>query len=105
MNGRLYLVYTRKGANNDHIPRHRAPLFIAEVDPERLCVIRATEQIVVPERGARLGNFGITRVSDRESWVTVSEWMQTTWPDPWDCTVCEKYGADNRVYVAKLTAE
>ncbi len=105
LNGRLYLVYTRKGANNDHIPRHRAPLFIAEVNPERLCVIRATEQIVVPERGARLGNFGITRISDRESWVTVSEWMQTTWPDPWDCTVCEKYGADNRVYVAKLTAE
>ena len=25
----LYLVYTRRGANNDHIMRHRAPLFMA----------------------------------------------------------------------------
>ena len=24
----LFLVYTRRGANNDHIPRNRAPLFI-----------------------------------------------------------------------------
>ena len=32
----LYLVYTRKGANNDHVFRHRAPLFMAEVDPDKL---------------------------------------------------------------------
>jgi len=54
----LFLVYTRRGANNDHVFRHRAPLFIAQIDPERLCVVRATERILVPERGARLGNFG-----------------------------------------------
>jgi len=29
---KLYLVYTRKGAKNDHVFRHRAPLFMAEVD-------------------------------------------------------------------------
>jgi hypothetical protein len=40
----LLLVYTRRGADNDHVFRHRAPLFIARVDPERLCVIRATER-------------------------------------------------------------
>src|SRR5690606_17458760 len=28
----LFLVYTRKGADNDHVFRHRAPLFIARVD-------------------------------------------------------------------------
>ncbi|HND56093.1 MAG TPA: sialidase family protein, partial [Pirellulaceae bacterium] len=50
----LFLVYTRRGANNDHVFRHRAPLFIAQVDPEKLRVIRATERIAVPERGARL---------------------------------------------------
>ncbi|MGH7130117.1 MAG: sialidase family protein, partial [Planctomycetaceae bacterium] len=72
----LFLVYTRRGANNDHITRHRAPLFMAQVDPERLCVLRETEQVLVPERGARLGNFGVTRVSDDETWVTVAEWMQ-----------------------------
>ena len=100
----LYLVYTRRGANNDHVMRHRAPLFIAQVDPERLCVIRDTEQILVPERGARLGNFGVVQISESESWVTVAEWMQTNPPDPWDFTVCEKYGSDNSVFVAKIRA-
>ena len=50
--GGLFLVYTRRGANNDHIPRNRAPLFIARVDPGKLHVIRATERIAIPERGA-----------------------------------------------------
>jgi len=98
----LYLVYTRRGANNDHVMRHRAPLFMAQVDPERLCVLRDTEVIVVPERGARLGNFGVTRVAPHESWTTVTEWMQTGPPDPHDSTVCERYGSDNSVFVAKL---
>lgn len=29
----LYLVYTRKGANNDNVIRHRAPLFMAMFQP------------------------------------------------------------------------
>ena len=45
----LFLVYTRRGANNDHVFRHRAPLFMAQVDPKRLCIIRDTEQIIVPD--------------------------------------------------------
>jgi hypothetical protein len=98
----LYLVYTRRWADNDHVFRHRAPLFIAQVDTDRLCVIRDTEQVLVPERGARLGNFGVVRISERESWVTVAEWMQTTAPDQHDYTVCERYGSDNSVYVAKV---
>ena len=69
----LFLCYTRKGANNDHITRHRAPLFIAQVDPERLVVLRDSERVLVPERGATLGNFGANPVNERESWVTVSE--------------------------------
>jgi hypothetical protein len=71
----LYLVYTRRGANNDHIVRHRAPLFLARVDPEKLQVVRASERVVVPERGAELGNFGVCRISADEAWVTVSEGM------------------------------
>ena len=97
----LFLVYTRKGANNDHVFRHRAPLFIARVDPETLRVIRSTERVLVPERGARLGNFAVTEVSERETWVTVAEWMQTWGPNiviPPD----NKYGADNSVYVARI---
>jgi hypothetical protein len=64
---------------NGHVFRHWAPLFIAQVDPERLQVLGRTERIAVPECGARLGNFGIVAVSERETWITVAEWMQT-WP-------------------------
>jgi len=68
----LFLVYTRRGANNDHIIRHRAPLFIAQVDPKRLCVLRNTERIAVPERGRALGNFDATTINENETWITVA---------------------------------
>jgi len=97
----LFLVYTRKGADNDHVFRHRAPLFIARVDPESLTVIRSTEQILVPERGARLGNFGVTAVSPDETWVVVTEWMQTWGPD-YVMPVDNSYGADNSIHIAKI---
>jgi len=90
----LFLVYTRRGANNDHVFRHRAPLFMARVDPERLCVMRDTERILVPERGARLGNFGVADVSPDETWVTVAEWMQPRG--------VEKHGSDGSVWVARI---
>ncbi len=98
----LFLVYTRRGANNDHVFRHRAPLFIAQVDPEGPRILRAAERVLVPERGARLGNFGVTEVSANETWVTVAEWMQTNPPRPSDHTVCMKYGSDNAVFVARI---
>jgi len=70
----LLLVYTRKGANNDHIFRHRAPLFIAQVDPENLTVLKKTEQVLIPipKSEGDLGNFGVTHMNDNETWVTVS---------------------------------
>ena len=90
----LFLVYTRRGADNDHVFRHRAPLFMAEVDTDRLCVIRSSERIMVPERGARLGNFGVTEVGPDETWITVSEWMQPKG--------VEKYGSDGSVFIARI---
>ncbi len=74
--GGLFLVYTRRGADNDHIMRNRAPLFMAQVNPDTLQVIRETEKILVPERSAGLGNFGVASVGD-ESWITVSEGIFT----------------------------
>ena len=97
----LFLVYTRKGARNDHVFRHRAPLFMAHVDPEEMVVIRDSERVLVPERGARLGNFCVADVSPNETWVTVTEWMQKQGPD-YIIPVDNKYGADNSVYVAKI---
>lgn len=97
----LYLVYTRRGADNDHVFRHRAPLFMAQVDPATLRVIRRTERVLVPERGARLGNFGVTHVNEHETWVTVSEWMQT-WGPNHIMPVDNQYGADGSVFVARI---
>lgn len=90
----LYLVYTRRAADNDHVFRHRAPLWVAQVDPQRLVVLRDTERIIVPEHGARLGNFGVTRVADDEVWVTVAEWMQPRG--------VEAHGSDGRIWVTKI---
>ena len=90
----LFLIYTRRGADNDHVFRHRAPLFMARVDTKTLQVIRGTEEILVTERGARLGNFGITDINKNETWVTVAEWMQPRG--------VEKYGSDGSVFVAKI---
>lgn len=93
-NNKLYLVYTRKAGNNDHVFRHRAPLFMAEVDTDNMRILRYTEQIVVPERGARLGNFGVTQIDDNSALVTVTEWMQPVG--------CEKYGSDNSLFVTRI---
>ena len=78
----LFLVYTRKDESNLNVMRWRAPLFIAQVDTERLCLIRASERIAIPLRGdgigdpdrvARLGNFHTVNATIDESWITVGE--------------------------------
>lgn len=97
----LFLVYTRRGAKNDHIIRHRAPLFIGQVNPDKMAIIRSSERVLVPERGARLGNFGVVDVNENETWVIVSEWMQRHGPD-YVMPVDNKYGSDNSVYVSKI---
>ena len=70
----LYLIYTRRGGDNDHIFRHRAPLFIARVDADNLKILRETEQILIPipEDSGDLGNFGVTHIDRHETWVTVA---------------------------------
>ena len=97
LNHHLYLVYTRRGLHNDHVFRHRAPLLIARVDTRRLCLIRETETAVVPQRGARLGNFGVSQLGENEAWVTVTEWMQPIG--------CERFGSDNAFYIAKISED
>ena len=58
----LYLVYTRTGANNDHVFRNRAPLFMAKFDENKKCLLKETEIILVPERGASLANLVTQRL-------------------------------------------
>jgi hypothetical protein len=91
----LFLSYTRRGANNDNVFRHRAPLFIGQVNAEKLHVIRATERELMPNRGARLGNFSVTEVSPSETWVSDCEWMYQ--PDE-----KQNLGADGSVWVTRI---
>ena len=80
----LFLVYTRQDASNSNVIRWRSPLWIAQVDTERRCLIQATERVVLPLVGdgvnapnevALMGNFNVTHASPDEAWVTVGEWM------------------------------
>jgi hypothetical protein len=71
----LFLAYTRRGANNDDIARYRAPIFIAQVDPEKKVVLRSTERVLLPNRGVPMGNFGANYVTPNETWVSVGENM------------------------------
>ena len=99
---KLFLVYTRKGLNNDHIFRHRAPLMIGEVDPELAAIIRGSEQIAVPEHGARLGNFTAAVSPENYGYISVAEWMQTLEPERDNSLKCEEYGSDNRIWFVTL---
>jgi hypothetical protein len=90
----LYLAYTRWGAGNDHVFRHRAPIFLARFDEENLCLVRESEVSLVPELGARLGNFTVTERSESEFWLLTAEWMQPAG--------CEKYGSDNSIWIVKI---
>ncbi len=80
----LFLVYTRKDPSNENVIRWRAPLWVAQVDIEKRCLIKSSEQVVLPlvgdgvkdpDKVALMGNFDVTNVSPFESWVTVGEWM------------------------------
>lgn len=93
--GKLYLVYTRKNGSNDHVFRHRAPLYVGQVDCEKLAIIRDSEFVAVPERGARLGNFGVVSPTEETGYVVVTEWMQPAG--------CEAYGSANALWLTDIT--
>ena len=93
--GGLFLIYTRKGANNDHVMRHRAPLFIGQVDPKKLKVMRSTERILIAENHATLGNSGVCRISDTESWVTCGEGL---------LRLGKRKGQKNKILFVKITS-
>ncbi|QDT09677.1 neutral/alkaline non-lysosomal ceramidase N-terminal domain-containing protein [Planctomycetes bacterium K23_9] len=80
----LFLVYTRQDQSNEKVMRWRSPLWVAQVDTDKRCLIKSTEQLVLPLVGdgidapnkvALMGNFHVTHASPQESWVTVGEWM------------------------------
>lgn len=76
----LYLVYTRVNENSNGVFRSRAPLFIAQVDTERLCLIRESERVVFPAKDGRMGNFTVAAISENEAWVMTGEWVEQNNP-------------------------
>lgn len=121
----LYLVYTRRGLNNDHVFRNRAPIVMAKVNTDKMCVLRDTEKVIIPNRGARLGNFGITQIHPDETWIVAAEWMQNSgqWVQvmldklrqthsekeiaalaetPHACGACEQFGSNNKIWTAQI---
>ena len=88
-------MYTRRNGNNDHVFRHRAPLFAARVENMRL--VKDSEFVVVPERGARLGNFDAKTIDASTAVVMAAEWMQPVG--------CEKYGRDNTIFISFITKD
>lgn len=100
----LYLVYTRKSDLSNGVFRWRAPLWVARVDADSLRLIRESEQVVFPEKGARMGNFSVATINDNEAWVVVGEWLQQIVPtckegDPFyfDCIVEGNSSSFNRM--------
>ena len=78
----LYLAYTRKAEENVNVMRWRAPLYMAQVDPTTLRLVRSTERVVFPLIGdgindptnvAHYGNFHVTNISQQETWITCGE--------------------------------
>ncbi len=93
---RLFLVYTRKDETNGDVMRWRSPLFMAELDPIHNCLVRATEQTVLPliRREGNpnlLGNFHVSSltsdtsmVSDASLWIKIqgdriTEFRSSVW--------------------------
>ncbi|MBZ2198995.1 exo-alpha-sialidase [Occultella gossypii] len=122
-----YLVYTRSGLDNDHVFRHRAPLLMSRLDTDRLLLLRDTEQVVIGERGAGLGNFGTCQGPGQTAYVMASESMQNVGPAlvaartklalragpeqiaQWEatdngCAICEQFGSDNTIWLARVRA-
>ena len=58
-------------------------------------MIRSTERVALPENDAAMGNFGVSQVSEGESWVTCGEGVRSG----------EREGDINRVLLAKIAAD
>lgn len=72
----LFLVYMRKTGFNDDAMRWRAPLFVARFDEKNACLIRNTEQELLPlirtDGGVnQMGNFHAVDISSTQSIVSV----------------------------------
>ena len=90
----LFLVYTRRGANNDQFPPPRAAVHGPGRSREAVRDPRDASGCSCPS-AAPAGQFRRHADQPEETWVTVTEWMQPRG--------VEKHGSDNSIFVAKIT--
>jgi hypothetical protein len=62
--------------------------------PDRLVVKRSTEQIILPENHATLGNSGVCQISESETWITCAEGR---------VSYGKRKGEANNVFIAQIT--
>lgn len=72
---KIFLVYTREDESNADVMRWRAPLFAVEFDVENKCLIKRTEEIVLPLMrkdgiASVYGNFHVSSISSEISIVS-----------------------------------
>jgi len=70
----LVLIYTRIRSDNSAVYRNRSPLHCADIDVSSLAIRRATERIIIPNRGFPVGDFAVWPVDTDRSYVAVVEW-------------------------------
>jgi len=68
-------------------------VYAARFDPRSGGLAKDSEFTLVPELGARLGNFCVAD-ADPGSWLVTAEWMQPVG--------CERYGSDNSIWFVKI---
>jgi len=91
---RLYLSYTRENGANNHVFRNRAPIYSARFDVTKGCLIADTEFPLLPELGARMGNFETISSGEGSVFLIGAEWMQPVG--------CEQYGSDNSLWFLQI---
>ncbi|SHE63688.1 hypothetical protein SAMN05443144_102192 [Fodinibius roseus] len=85
--GNLYLAYLTEGGKS---------LMLAQVDPESLHIVGETGRAIIPaERGGSLDNLGVTEISENETWVIATEWLEPS-------IVGGEYAIDNLIHIARL---
>ena len=106
---KAYLVYTRNNGANVEIMRFRAPLYIAEADVARACLVRASEKVLFPQSkvdgvSALYGDFHCSPFGENAAVVTDSALYSSEnriHTDVMSCLVEGTYGAPGRVQHGK----
>ena len=79
---------------------------MAQVDPELLRVMPETETIIIPERGARLGNFSTYGIDGSKAIIATAERIETNvTKDSTEFPKVKKLGYNNTLFLSTVSFE